>query len=322
MIQAFHTQISSTNSLLSFTTLEQILIYLSMGLKNKHFDYIILQLFKTSNNLLLLDYSLIFNIFSIESIDYRSPSPSPTRKNTTFTDDSSQNKRKIFKFRTGIDENTEQNQNKLKINSKYLFFGQGFINDRFKTFYINNLIFNENEEINGNFFYNNDFFPIKGEFQTLIKALKFSAFPLNLTESKEKMENSKKIEFDGKLLNNSALIQGTLKIGSLEEDLTLQIVIKIWKFEGKYTNNKNNYEFSGFLAFKANNLIEGKGVDALGEYSWRGMMQRDLQIKLVKSYKDNTRFVFEGMVQREMVVGHYEFEEEEGEFSMKYEEIL
>lgn len=284
-----------------------MLIYLSIGLRPKHLEYIILQLFKTSNNLELLNYYLIFTIFSFESLDFRSPSPSPLRKITTIGEDSFRyNKRTVFKFRSSIEEKNLSN------NSKYLYFGQSFVNDLFTTYYLQNLMFNENEEISGNLVYNNEIFQIKGEFQDSVNSLKF------ITISKE----DKKLEFDGLVSNKHAIIKGTLKIAGLEEDLTFSIVTKIWKFEGKYTNNKNTYEFNGYLVFKGSNAVEGKGVDLLGEYSLRGFIERDLQIKLVKSYKDNTRLVFEGLVQREMVVGHYEFEEEEGDWTMKYQEIL
>ena len=218
-----------------------------------------------------------------------------------------------FKFRTSVEESIELDRKKLNNNTKHLFFGQGFINDNFKTYYINNLTFKENNEINGSFFYNNESLQIKGEYQNDSQSIKFSAFPL--------LENYKKLEFDGSLLSKNSEIKGTLKSAGLEEDLTLMIVQKIWKYEMKCIINKNNYDFNGFMAFKNNN-VEGKGVDELGEYSWKGMMERDLQITLNKIYKDNNRIRFEGMVQREKVVGHYEYEEEEKEFSMIYQEIL
>jgi len=314
-------ELTKDQTRISFITIDRLLNYLSIGIKPKHLEYIILQLFKLSNNLELLDFNRIFSIFSIEALDYsRSPSPSPVRKTTTSTsinsDDNKSRARSMYKFRTSFDEPADQDKKKLSPNMKYLYFGQGFINDLFKTYYINNLVFKENEEISGNFFYNNETFTISGEFQNSVKTLKFSAVQAT---------NNKKIEFDGLLLNKFSMIQGTLKIGSLEEDLTLIMVNKLWKFEGKFTNNKNTYEFNGFLAFKANNIIEGKGVDALGEYSLKGNMERDLQIKLEKSYKDNTRMKIEGAVQRDVVVGHCYIEleeEEEGDWNMAYQEIL
>ena len=295
--------------------------YLSIGIKPKHFEYINLQLFKLSNNLELLDFHRIFSIFSFENLDYRSPTPSPVRKTTTaataFHEESKLRARSIYKFRTSIEDNPDPDRRKLIPTTKYIYFGQGFINDLFKTYYINNLIFKENEEISGNFLYNNENYNIFGEFQNAVKTLKFSA---------TQAESPKKIEFDGLVLNKNSMIQGTLKIGSLEEDLTLFLVNKLWKFEGKYTNNKNVYEFNGFLAFKANNIIEGKGVDGLGEYSLKGNMERDFQIKLEKVYKDNNmRLKFEGAVQRDVVVGHCYVEledEEEGDWNIAYQEIL
>lgn len=312
IIQAFsENKECKDKTYISYTVLEKVLTYLSIGLKSKHLDYIISQLFKISNNLQKLDYQKIFSIFVLESLEYRSPSPSPLRKTTTASsnmpEEQRSKQRSVFKYRTSMD--VAEDKNVVSLKKKYLYFGQGYYNEVFKTYYIKDFIF-KGEEVSGIFYYDLQIFEIKGEFIDSVKSVKFSA-----------ISKSDRMDFDGLLLNKSSLIQGTLKVGNLEEDLAMFLVDKIWKYEAKYTNNKINYEFNGFLTLKRNTIIEGKGVDILGEYSIKGILDRDFHMKFTKNYNDNSRIIFEGAVQKNNVVGHYELDEEEGEWSMVYEEI-
>lgn len=297
---------------ISYTFLEKMLNNLTIGLKPKHLEYITLQLFKLSNNLQFLDYKRVFSIFELESLEERSPSPSPLRKTQTNLPNSTNNpeetrskKPTIFKFRSStVDAHSGEEKRKNMI-----YFGEGFFNEIFKSYYLKTLNFSEIEEIKGLFYYENESFEITGEFQSALNTIKFAV-------------SNKKITFDGVVSNKNTTVKGTLKMNNLEEDLAFNLVTKIWKYDAKYTNNKSNYEFNGFLCFKGSNLIEGKGVDLLGEYSIKGTMDRELHLKFIKSYRgENSRISFEGVVERDTVTGHYEFEEEEGEWSMKFQEI-